>query len=197
MKKQTKQLITLGALLIAWAISWRVNRIPATPTGELRAQATKSAQPDNLLNIRFHKVRAEMDGLYHYRIKPTAFDSKENPFRIPQFMEEAIAARTDSNKPPRTITVVDQTPTAEEAGDSGIVLLRHAIENIRLGGVVTRDDASQLNVNGELHKQGELFAATVKGKPVLLRIVRLTTSFVILALDDPASGNPEVRVKLN
>jgi len=198
MNKQTKQLLALVCLLIAWAISWRVNRIPTgAAAAALKAKAAKSAQQENLLSLRFHKVRAQMDGLYHYRIKPVPFDSRENPFRLPAFMEEA----TVDKEPPATVAkgpVIEAAPISPEApAESGETLLKHAIGVMRLGGVVTMNNNSQLNVDGELRKEGDVFTVTVKAKLVLIRIKHLTTNYVVLALDDPAAGSAEARVRLN
>jgi hypothetical protein len=196
MNKQAKQMLALVALLIAWAISWRLNRIPTAPPSAIKTKAAKAAQQDSLLKMRFHRVRAQMDGLYHYRIKPAPFDTKDNPFRIPAFMAQAAAAREEAANPAKP-TTVDVIAPVEGPPESGDILLKHAIEALQMGGVVTMNDTTRLNVNGELHKQGDVFTATVKGKLVLLRIRRLTTSFVVLALDDPSAGNAEARVRLN
>jgi hypothetical protein len=195
MSKQTKQMLALAFLLVAWAISWRVNRIPALTPAAIKAKAAKVVQQDSLLKSRFHRVRAEMDGLYHYRVKPVPFDPRGNPFRIPGFMTEAADAKAEAAIPVKG-PVIEVAP-AEGPSESGEVLLKHAIELIRLGGVVTLGDVSEVNVNGELHKENEVFTVTVKNKLVLLRVKKLTTTYVILALDDPAAGNAEARVRLN
>jgi hypothetical protein len=198
MNKQTKQLLALGFLLVAWAISWKVNRIPIGATAAaMKAKAAKSAQQENLLSMRFHKLRAQMDGLYHYRIKPVPFDAKENPFRLPSFMEEASVDKEVPSIVAKGPVIEAGPPTPEAPAESGETLLKHAIGVMRLGGVVTMNNNSQLNVNGELRKEGDVFTVTVKGKLVLIRIKHLTTTYVILALDDPAAGTAEARVRLN
>jgi hypothetical protein len=196
MNKQAKQMLALVALLILWAVSWHFNRIPSAPPSAIKTKAAKAAQQDSMLKMRFHKVRAQMDGLYHYRIKPAPFDSKDNPFRIPAFMAQAAAAKDDAANPTKSATV-DVIAPVEGPPESGDILLKHAIAATQMGGVVTMNDTTRINVNGELHKQGDVFTATVKGKLVLLRIKRLTTEYVILALDDPSAGNAEARVRLN
>jgi hypothetical protein len=195
MNKQAKQMLVLGVLLIVWAISWRLTRIPTPPPSVIKTTAAKSAQQDSLLKMRFHKVRAQMDGLYHYRIKPAPFDAKANPFRIPAAMAQAAAAKEDAASPVKS-TAVDVIAPVEGPPESGEILLKHAIDALQMGGVVTMNTTTLLNVNGDLHKQGDVFTSTVKGKLVLLRIKRLTTNFVVLALDDPSAGNAEARVRL-
>jgi hypothetical protein len=196
MNKQAKQMLALVSLLILWAISWHFNKLPTPPPSVIQTKAAKAAQQDSLLKMRFHKVRAQMDSLYHYRIKPAPFDTKDNPFRIPAFMAQAAAAKDDAVNPTKS-TAVDVAPPVEGPPESGEILLKHAIDATQMGGVVTMNGTTRINVNGELHKQGDVFTATVKGKLVLLRVKRLTSDFVVLALDDPSAGNAEARVRLN
>ncbi|HZZ19196.1 MAG TPA: hypothetical protein VFE25_07505 [Opitutaceae bacterium] len=199
MNKQTKQVLALVFLMIAWGISWRVNRIPTvTVVAAMKAKAAKATQAENLLSMRFHRLRAQMDGLYHYRIKPVAFDSKGNPFRLPaSMMEESLETDTSASKATKGPVVETAAPMPEAPAESGDVLLKHAIETIHMGGVVTMHDTTEITVNGELRKEGDVFTVMVKGKLVLLKIKHLTTSYVVLALDDPAAGNAEARVRLN
>jgi hypothetical protein len=75
-------------------------------------------------------------------------------------------------------------------------LLAHAFALTRLGGVVTMNDTTQLTVNGELKKENDVFTTKVQGRLVLIRIKKLTTSVVTLALDDPAAGIAEMKVRL-
>jgi hypothetical protein len=202
MTKQNKNLIVLGCLVVAWAISWRVNRIPDAVVVAPKTKAVKQAAQETMLTMRFHRIRAEMDGLYHYRLKPLPFEPEGNPFRLPSFMttedskpvvDDALPTPSRGAKAP----VVDAAPVAAEPSESGATLLQHAIEATRIGGVVTMNDTSELNVNGELHKEGEVFTVRVKARLVLIRIKRLTTSFAIMALDDPEAGTAEMRVRLN
>lgn len=201
MSKQTKQILTLLLLIVLSAISYRINRLPTvTVVAAMKAKAAKATQAENLLSIRFHRVRAQMDGLYHYRIKPPPFDPKGNPFRLPASMmdenldTDVAAANTVKAKGP---VIETAAPVPEAPAESGDLLLKHAIETIHMGGVVAFNDTTELNVNGELKKEGDVFTVTVKNRLVLLRIKHLTSSFVVLALDDPAAGNAEARVRLN
>jgi hypothetical protein len=198
MNKQTKQILTLLLLLVLWGISWRINRIPTvTVVAAMKAKAAKATQAENLLANRFHRVRAQMDSLYHYRIKPVPFESKVNPFRLPSsMMAEAIDTEVPASKAKGPVVEV-AAPTPEAPAESGDVLLRHAIDMIHMGGVVTFNESTRINVNGDLKREGDVFTVTVKGRLVLLRIKRLTTGYIILALDDPAAGNAEARVRLN
>jgi hypothetical protein len=198
MNKQAKQVLTLVVLLVLWGISWRVNRLPTvTVVAEMKAKAAKATQADNLLSMRFHRVRAQMDGLYHYRIKPPVFDTKANPFRLPSYMmEDTIETDIPASKSKGPL-VEAAAPVPEAPAESGDLLLKHAIDTIHMGGVVTFGDATEININGELKKEGDVFTVTVKSRLVLLRIRHLTTSYVVLALDDPAAGNAEARVRLN
>jgi hypothetical protein len=200
MKKQTKNLIVLGCLVVAWAISWHYNRLPELPVAAAKAKAVKPAAQETMLTMRFHRIRAEMDGLYHYRLKPVAFETEGNPFRLPDFMasEDTKAAAEEAPATPGTkIPVIEVAPIASEPAESGASLLKHAIDATRIGGVVTMNDTSEVNVNGELHKEGEVFTARVKSRLVLIRIKRLTTTFAIMTLDDPEAGTAELRVRLN
>lgn len=196
MNKQTKQLIVLGVLVVILAISYRVNQLQPMPPSAIKATAAKAAQQDNLLRTRFHRVRAEMDGLYHYRIKPAPFNPTGNPFRITRVMaiqdtERLPIATVQSSKMP----AADTQPESAIA-ETGDVLLAHAIAGMRFGGVVTMNDTVQLTVNGELHKAGDVFTTKVQHRNVLIRIKFLSTFFATLALDDPDAGTAEMRIRL-
>jgi hypothetical protein len=197
MNKQAKQISALVLLCVLWAVSWRINRLPTAVTAAIKAKAARAAQQDSLLQMRFHKVRAEMDGLYHYRIKPTVFDPSGNPFRIPQFMLDEEAAKLEPVNNNSKAVAIEQAPVIDAPAETGELLLRHAMEATRIGGVVSLGDRVEVNVNGELHQEGDVFTVPVKAKLVLLRIKQLTTAFVILALDDPAAGSAETRIRLN
>jgi hypothetical protein len=193
MSKQNKNLIALVVLIILTGISYRINVASRpTPAAIKALAAAKAAQQDNPLKARFRKVRAEMDGLYHYRIKPIPFDASGNPFRIPtgiDFSDEK--APQVSSK-----SVVEAPPSNNAPPEYGDGLLAHAIALTHLGGVVTMNDTTQLTVNGELHKEGDVFAVKVQNRLVLILIKRLSTTFVTLALDDPSLGIAETRVRL-
>jgi len=194
MTKQTKNLIALGVLVVVTGVSYQINiasKRPAPATVKALAVA-KAAQAESPLMARFHRVRAEMDGLYHYRTKPTPFDTADNPFRIPKGIDFS-----DEKAPPASEKLAPDAPVAANAPpEFGEGLLTHAISLTRLGGVVTMNDTTQLTVNGELHKQGDVFTVRIQNRLVLIRIKLLSTSFVTLALDDPASGTAELRVRL-
>ena len=190
MTKQTKNLIALGVLIVLTAISYRINRIaPAAPSA-MKVLAARAAQQDSPLKARFHRVRAEMDGLYHYRIKPTPFDASVNPFRLTAGMglTSPVAAPTG-----KSMAEPASNSNQEEFGDA---LLAHAVAITRLGGVVVMNDTTQLTVDGQLHKQGDVFAVRIRSRLVLIRIKNLSTTFVTLALDDPEAGVAEMRVRL-
>jgi hypothetical protein len=196
MNKQTKQLVVLGILVVLFVISYNVNQLQPMPPSAIKTKAAKAAQQDNLLRVRFHRVRTEMDGLYHYRIKPAPFEPTGNPFRITRVMaiqdteRVPIATIQSSNRP-----AADTQPETAVA-ESGDVLLAHAIAGMRFGGVVTMNDTIQLTVNGELHKEGDVFTTMVQHRFVLIRIKHLSTFFATLALDDPEAGTAEMRVRL-
>ena len=196
MKNQRNQLIALAVLLILWAISWRLTRIPPPPPSEIKTTAAaKSTQQDSLLKTRFHRVRSEMDSLYHYRIKPAPFVTHGNPFRIsgvvPASQGEGVGSQ--SLRASSAGAIVASPSDVPERGEA---LLRHAIELARIGGVVTMGGTTMLTVDGQLHKEGEVFTTKVKAVQVLIRIKHLSTSFVTLALDDPAAGSAEAKVRL-
>jgi hypothetical protein len=195
MKKQSNQMIALVALLIIWAICWRYTRIPAVPPSAIVTNAAKAQAQDSVLKNRFHKVRSEMDALYHFRIKPVPFDPSGNPFRIPAGMlgaGERAAPVVSSGDESKGITP-GPAPAPAEFGE---VLLKHAIQATRIGGVVTLNDTTQINIDGQLHKEGDLFTTKVLTKKVLIRIKHLTETSVTFALDDPDSGVAEIRVHL-
>jgi hypothetical protein len=194
MTKQNKNLIALAVLIVATGISYRINRIvpPVIPLVS-KAQAAKAAQQDNPLAARFRRVRAEMDGLYHYRIKPIPFDNSANPFRLSTDIEIATA-------PPQpaaiTKAVSERIPVAASKDELGDALLAHAIAVARLGGVVVMNDTTQLIVDGQLHKEGDVFTVKVRSRLVLIRIKYLSTTFATLSLDDPQSGVAEIKIGL-
>jgi hypothetical protein len=196
MSKQTKQLVALCVLVILSVISYRINRVsPSTTAAAATIKAAKAAQQDSLLKTRFHRVRAEMDGLYHYRIKPAPFDQTANPFRITHVMGIADADRAAAVDPNAKGPTVE-TQIAPVVAETGEALLAHAIASMRIGGVVTMNDTTQLTVNGQLHRQGDVFTTKVQNRNVLIRIKLLSTSFATLALDDPDAGSAELRVHL-
>jgi hypothetical protein len=198
MKSQRNQIIILVALIIIWAVSWHMtmnrNKPPPPPPP---TQAVRVAAQDSLLKIRFRKVRSEMDSLYHYRIKPAPFDPQWNPFRMPAIMLAATAEKSTSgpadNPKNKQSEQPQQTSAAPEVGE---ILLTHAIAGMKIGGVVTLDGTTQLTVDGQLHKEGDLFTTKVHGRFVPIRIKRLSTASVSLALDDPNQGIAEMRVRL-
>ncbi len=197
MKSQRSQIITLVSLLVIWAISWRIVRSPTPPPSVIKTAAAKAPVQDSPLKARFHRVRAEMDGLYHYRIKPAPFDASGNPFKISASMaisevsHDTAPVSKDLTKP-----AVPDTVQPLAAPEGGEVLLKHAIEVTKIGGVVTMNDTTQLTVDGQLHKEGDLFTARVHSRLVGIRIKKLTTTSVTLALDDPDAGTAEMRIRL-
>jgi hypothetical protein len=191
MTKQTKNLIALGVLIVATGISYRYNRVVAPTSSAIKTLEARAAQQNNPLKARFHRVRAEMDGLYHFRIKPIPFDSSANPFRLSAGMGLASAEQ----QPAAGSKSAEQVPSSapEEFGDA---LLAHALSVTRLGGVVVMNDTTQLNVDGQLHKEGDVFTVKVRSRLVLIRIKNLSTTFVTIALDDPEAGKAEMKVRL-
>jgi hypothetical protein len=201
MKNQRNQMIALVVLVIGWAVYWHFYvKVPRALVAA-KAAAAKAARADSPLQLRFRKIRAEMDALYHYRISPAAFNGEGNPFRIPKGMDVsadsgAAAADASSRTGP-----VEQVPIGPPPPDYGEKLLRSAIAAMKIGGVVTLNGTTQLTVDGQLHKEGDEFAAKVansKGqlRPVLVKIRNLTTSSVTLALESDGGG-AEIRVRLN
>jgi hypothetical protein len=193
MSKQTKNLVALVALIILTGISYRYNRIvlPA-PSAAKATAAARAAQADNPLKARFRRVRAEMDGLYHYRIKPVPFDSSSNPFRL-----SGMGIATAPPPPPVGTKPATEAPAADSGSQEfGEALLTHALSQSRLGGVVVMNDTTQLTVDGQLHKAGDVFTIKVQSRLVLIRIKSLTSTFVTFALDDPEAGTAEMKVRL-
>jgi hypothetical protein len=193
MNKQTKNLIALAVLVVLTGVSYRINRIPTAAPSAIKTMAAKAAQQDSPLKARFHRVRAEMDGLYHYRIKPVAFDASSNPFRITAAMGATIQAAQPAVG---TKGIADQAPPVVAPDETGDILLSHAIALAKLGGVVVMNDTTQLTIDGQLHKEGDVFTVKVRSRLVLIRIKSLSTTSVTLALDDPEVGNSEANVRL-
>lgn len=197
MKKQRSKVIALVFLLIAWALLWHFfiqGRTPPPPAAG--PAATKSAQAESLLKARFHRVRAEMDALYHYRIKPVPFDAHWNPFRIPGV---ADAAPADSAGP--RVTAMDVSQPGIPPPDLAENVLKAAISSVRVGGVVTMKGTIQLTVDGQLHKEGDVFAVRVPtlkadSKLIRIRIRSLSEAAVTFALEDTDVGKAELRVPL-
>jgi hypothetical protein len=179
MKKQYKQVIALVVLCVLWAISAHYNKLPPPPPSVIKTKAAKSAG-DTVLMARFHGVRSKMDALYHNRIKPAPFDPSSNPFRIltAKYVPEGNAGKG--------------LPLA--GGAEGI--LKQAIAAVRIGGVVTMDGVTQLTVDGQLHKEGDVFAAKVQTKLVLVKVKALTTETATLSLEGSSAGYAEIRVRL-
>ena len=193
MSKQTKNLLALAVLVVLTAISYHFNIASKQITPAAKAlAAAKAVQLDTPLQARFRRVRGEMDTLYHYRLKPLAFVADPSPFRIPT----GLNFTGDKLTPTAPRGPLDAALPPGAAPEFGEALLTHAVAITRIGGVVTMADSTKLTVNGELRKEGDVFTVKVQNKLVLIRIKRLSTSFVTLALDDPASGVAELRVRL-
>jgi hypothetical protein len=196
MKKQSTQIFFLLGLLLVWAgVAWRLKMIgkSSSAPAEIKAKAARAAQQDNLLTARFHHVRGEMDALYHYRIKPMPFDTGPNPFRIPAGIGFFEGQKPTTSEAPKA---GDRAPKPSEPLDYGESLLKHAIALARIGGVVTLNGTTQVNIDGQLHREGDVFTVKLQNRLVLIRVKRLTESFAVLSLDDPSSGSAEARVRL-
>jgi hypothetical protein len=194
MTKQNKNLVALGVLVVLTGVSYQINIASKRPTpAAIKAlAAAKAVQQESPLKARFRRVRAEMDGLYHYRTKPTPFDTTGNPFRIPEGLDFS-----GEKAPPASSKALAEAPLAPNAPpEFGESLLAHAVTLTRIGGVVTMNDTTQITVNGELKKEGDVFTAKVQNRLVLIRIKLLSTTFVTVALDDPASGVAEMKIRL-
>ena len=204
MKNQRNQIIALVVLVIGWALYWHFFvSVPHALVSTVAAKtaAAKAAKPDSLLQLRFRRIRFEMDALYHYRISPASFDAKGNPFRIQTGVNgsndsSATSADTTSKTGP-----AEQIPIGPPPPDFAEKLLKSAIAAMRIGGVVTRNGTTQLTVDGQLHREGDEFTAKVvnsKGQinPVLIRIKNLSTSAVTLSLESEGGG-AEMKVRIN
>jgi len=197
MKKQRKELISLVCLIIAWAVIWHFFiKVRPPPPPVVKPVAAKTTQADSLLKTRFRRVRSEMDALYHYRIKPTPFNARWNPFRIPG-MSDAPPTGSSASKPAAT----DATLLAVPPPDAAETLLKSAIGAVRIGGVVTMNGTVQLTVGAQLHKEGDVFTVRVpnsRNQPqmVQIRVKYLSEAAVTLALEDSDAGHAEIRVRL-
>jgi hypothetical protein len=200
MKNQRNQVIALVVLIIGWAAYWHFYiKMPQLKVAQ--AAAAKATKSDSLLQIRFRKVRSEMDALYHYRINPAAFNAQSSPFRIPRGMEGPGDGGNAAADSALKALPSDSASNGPLPPDSAEKLLRSAVASMRIGGVVTLNGTTQLTVDGQLHKEGDEFAARVpisKGqvKPILIKIKLLSTSSVTLVLESEGGG-AEIRVRLN
>lgn len=197
MKKQRGQVIALVLLLVIWAVLWHFFiKVRPAPAAVAKQAAAKTAQAESLLKSRFHRVRTEMDALYHYRIKPIPFDAHWNPFRIPGVPDEAPA---DSSAP--RVTAMDVSQLGIPPPDFAQSVLKSAIVSVRIGGVVTMHGTIELTVDTQLHKEGDVFTVRIQTsktefKPVRIRIKSLTEAAVVFALADSDAGSAELRIGL-
>lgn len=207
MKKQTTQLVALLSLIAIWAVLWHLFiRIPPAKPVVAKVPAAKTTQSETLLRSRFHRVRSEMDALYHYRTNPAPFDAEWNPFRIPAGIElSADSGQTvASTAAPATAkaSVADSIPTGPMTPDYARSLLKTAVANMKIGGVVTMNGTINLTVDGRLHKEGDVFSTrfqTAKGqaRTLIIGIRHLTAESVTLTLEDPEAGGASLKVRLN
>jgi hypothetical protein len=197
MKKQRTQVIALVFLLIFWALLWKiVIRVSPRPPPAAKPAAAKVALNESPLIMRFHRLRAEMDALYHYRIKPTPFDARWDPFRIPGVANPAQANGRVSKTAPTDASQLGVPPP-----DFAESLLRSAIAAVRIGGVMTMNGTVQLTVDSQLHREGDVFTARAQiskteVKLIRIRIRQLSESAVTFALEDTEGGGAELRIRL-
>ena len=204
MKKQSTQLIALAGLVVVWAVVWLlfINVPHKAPVAAKPVAVVKTTPGDSLLKTRFRKVRSEMDALYHYRAKPTPFESQGNPFRIPAGMELLTDSEPTSASLGTKAAPTEATPIGPLTPDLAESLLKSAVANMRFGGVVTMNGTVKVTVDGQLHKEGDILTIKVpnnKGqvRSIILRIKHLSASSVTLALQESEAGGAEVRVRLN
>ena len=194
-KQQRNQVIALVALLVIWAALWHFvikPRPPPQPAG--KAAPSKSVVTESPLKTRFRRVRAEMDAMYHYRIKPVPFNAHWNPFRIPGVSDAPLGNSLASK-------ASDASPLGTPPADIAETLLKSAVNAVRIGGVVTRNGTVQLIADGQLHKEGDVFMVRVavsksQTQSVAIRIEQLSEAVATFVLDDPNAGNAEVKVRL-
>jgi len=191
MKKQRNQVIALLLLLVVWAVLWHFVIKVRPPPAPVAKETAAKPQAENPLKARFRRVRSEMDALYHYRIKPTPFNAHWNPFRIPGVSDANPVAAKGS----------DASLLGTPPPDIAELLLKNAVNAVRIGGVVTRNGTVQLTIDTQLHKEGDVFMVKVptsksQVQMVAIRIKQLSEAAVTLALDDPNSGSAEIKVRL-
>jgi hypothetical protein len=202
MKKQSTQLIALLGLIVVWAVLWSLYiRVPTTTAPAAKPVAAKTAPADSPLKTRFRRVRSEMDSLYHYRTKPTAFDAQWNPFRIPTGV--ALSGESAASSSTASKLAASEIPlSGPMSPDYAQGLLKSAVTNMKIGGVVILNGAIQLTVDGKLHKEGDVFSTRIvnskgQGRTLVIGIRHLTTESVTLVLEDPQANGASVKVRLN
>lgn len=201
MNKQRTQLIALAVLVVGWAVYWHFFiKVGPAPTPVAKAPSAKVSQSETLLRSRFHRVRAEIDALYHYRLKPAPFDARSNPFRLPAGMEQAESGQPSVASATKTSSSASET--APLTPDSAQSLLKLAVAHMKIGGVVTLNGITELTVDGQLHREGDVFSTKIQSakgpaRSVIILIRHLSVSSVTLAIGDSEAGGGELRVRLN
>lgn len=204
MKKQSTQVIMLVSLLVIWAVLWRIFiKIPKAQPPVEKAATAKTSQSETLLHARFRHVRSQMDALYHFRTKPTPLDLSVNPFRVPVGIDLSFDGDAPPSPPIKQSKVEAAATTVPPAtADTADALLKAAVANMKIGGVVTLNGISKLTVDGQLHKEGDVFStkitsAKATARSVIVRIKHLSKESATLVLEEPDSGQAEVKVRLN
>jgi hypothetical protein len=207
MKKQSSQIAALAILVVLWAVLWW-KFIKVQPEAQAQAkQAAKANLADTPLHARFRKIRAEMDALYHYRAKPAAFDVAGNPFRVPVGVEMSADEEGSGTPGPAKSANVEAAQAAPiqelVTPDTAEAMLKAAVGALRIGGVVVRNGTTQFTIDGQLHREGDIFTAKVpangKGpvRSIIVRIKRLTTDSVTIGMEEAGGHGAEIRVRLN
>lgn len=144
MKKQSTQLIALVGLVVIWAVLWKMFvGVPHIATVAVaKPVSTKTTQSDTLLRARFRRVRAEMDALYHYRLKPVPFDGQWNIFRVPTGVDLSGDSVAQSSLAVSKSSASDAAG-ASNAPDYAQKLLKTAVSNMKIGGVVTLNGVTE------------------------------------------------------
>jgi len=203
MKKQSTQVIALVGLLVAWAVLWQLFvKNPRTVAVPPKQAAVKSAPTESLLVQRFHRVEAEMDALYRDRTKAPPVAPQFNPFRIPAGMEMLSESESPGARRSTKTAQADAESIGPVTPDIAANVLKNAIANLRFGGVVTLNGAIKVTIDGQIHKEGDVFSTRLpnsKGQPrtVILIIRHLSAASATIALAEPEAGGAEIRVRLN
>jgi hypothetical protein len=143
-----------------------------------------------------------MDVLYHYRLKPVPFDATWDPFRVPQGIDLSSDSGNVSPQGSQKTAQLEPTLNGPLPPDYAAKLLKSAIASLKIGGVVTLKGMTALTVDGQLHREGDVFSTKIpnsKGqfRSVILLVKHLSTESVTLALVDSEAGSAEVKVRLN
>jgi hypothetical protein len=108
-------------------------------------------------------TQVRIESLFKYHDKPATLPTeKSNPFRP----EDGLAGYT-SNLPPGATG-------AEQTANRDATLLKQAVADIKISGVVNMGDQMQIAANGLIYKEGSIILVHVVTETVFVRVMKIT-----------------------